>query len=139
MNRDDHISKLRDVFRQKRLLLKSERFEELESFLDDIYGTDTDQRHAEACDVLWERGERDKALENAVARLMAGNYTISHVFMDARFAHDMHRIDIADFLYNRTTLKNDEESSKKLIEYVFKKLNNIHVDHDLEINAKLFL
>ena len=54
------LATIRDEVRTKLRLLKEGRFDELETFLDRVYGVGSHGRHASGCEILWEKGERER-------------------------------------------------------------------------------
>jgi len=136
---DDYVAKLDTFLEKKGKLIREKRFEELSSLLDDMYGKDSDQRHARECEITWEKGDRERALDEIISRLEGGSYTVSHIIMAARYTFVLKRIDAADFLKLRFKSKFDEESSQLFIEYVYNSLRNLPTDSDMNNVAKMMM
>ena len=116
---DDEI--LGDIKRNVKIrmtLLREKTFAELRKFLDETYGAKPDQRHAYECEVLWEEGKQDQALEETVGRLKSSDYNVHHIILCATYAWKLRRKDVADYLGRSFKSKELETSSVVLAEFV---------------------
>ena len=136
---DLSVNRLKRYIRQQNLLLSQRRFDELEKLLDKIYGQDSDERHAEACRLMWEKGKRAEALDEILEKLKSKSYSIKHVILAADYTFQLKRSDAADFLMNSFTSKYEEESSIMLIEFVYNYLNNIPSSEEVKEVGRIML
>lgn len=133
------LATIRDEVRTKLRLLKEGRFDELEAFLDRVYGVGSDGRHASGCEILWDKGERERALQELVSRLQSGNYVISHVTLAARYTFYLKSLPDSEFLYSGFVSKFEEESSQLLIAYVYNTLRGMPASESQDEVARLML
>jgi hypothetical protein len=136
---DEYLEKIRASIQHRMLLTREKRYDELRSVLDEEFGKDTDVRHAHECEVIWDEGQKDRALNEVIARLKSGNYVIIHLFLGASYAYKLNRVDIADYLKNSFVSKYDETSSIDLIDFVHSTLHGIEPSEALKRTAKIVL
>ncbi|RWB66675.1 MAG: hypothetical protein EOQ50_32140 [Mesorhizobium sp.] len=116
-------------------LLREKKFAELRKFLDETYSAKPAQRHAYECEVLWEEGKQDQALEETVARLKSGDYNVNHIILCATYAWKLRRKDVADYLGLSFKSKELETSSVVLAQFVYRDLNGLEISEDMRHTA----
>lgn len=69
---DEHYEKFRAAYAHRERLRREKRYDELRSVLDEEFGKDTDVRHAHECEVIWDEGQKDRALDEVITRFNQG-------------------------------------------------------------------
>jgi len=124
---------IRDI-ETRSALLKQKKFAEARAFLDGRYGAYSNMRHAYECEILWEEGKHDEALDQAHNRLMSGDYNVMHIIHCAVYAWRLRRKDVADYLGSFKS-KERETSSVVLAQFVYRDLNGLEVSDEMRHTA----
>ncbi|MFB9985672.1 hypothetical protein ACFSQQ_12060 [Mesorhizobium kowhaii] len=69
---DEHYEKFRATYAHRERLRREKRYDELRSVLDEEFRKDTDVRHAHECEVIWDEGQKDRALNEVITRFNQG-------------------------------------------------------------------
>ncbi|WP_322414113.1 hypothetical protein [Mesorhizobium huakuii] len=128
----DHITDIRSFLKKRDELVRSGSLDQVRVLLDERYGKDTNQRHAAECELKWDCGYREEALQDSIYRLKCGEYTVDHILMATRYSLILNNIHNINYLYNSFKSNINETSSIYFIEYAYRKLNNMEIDDNLK-------
>lgn len=129
--------KWQEYYVKKRLLEKQCDFASLRKLLDQRYGENSSERHAQECAVLWREGRKQDALNEVIIRLHGSEYTVNHIILAASYALYLQDHNAAEFLEKEFNSRFDEFDSIKFVNYVYRKLNDLSITASLELAAKM--
>ncbi|BCG80468.1 hypothetical protein [Mesorhizobium sp. 113-3-3] len=127
------------IFGIKKKFLREKDYNGLREFLDEAYGVGTVRRHVAECQVMWEEGRRDEAIDEIVYKLRGDSYSVMHIILASEYALKLRRLDVADFLEFSFKSKFLEKSSILAAKFVYRELNGIESSEDMKDAARTLL